>query len=61
MEYMANVQLDEGNNAMKLLAARTIEILAHEPLRIYNKPHKDVSPANFLLSVFGPKEKREKE
>jgi hypothetical protein len=61
MEYMANVQLDEGNNAMKLLAARTIEILAHEPLRIYQKPHKDVSPTNYLLSIFGPKEKKDKE
>ena len=61
MEYMANVQLDEGNNAMKLLAARTIEILAHEPLRIYQKPHKDVSPTNYLLSIFGPKEKKAKE
>ena len=61
MEYMANVQLDDGNNAMKLLAARTIEILAHEPLRIYQKPHKDVSPTHFLLSIFGPKEKKEKD
>ncbi len=61
MEYMANVQLDEANSAMKLLAARTIEILAHEPLRIYQKPHKDVSPANFLLSIFGGKKSDEKD
>lgn len=55
MEYMATVQLDEANNAMKLLAAKTIEILAHEPLRIYQKPHKDVSPTNSILQFFSPK------
>jgi hypothetical protein len=61
MEYMANVKLDEANNAMKLLAARTIEILAHEPLRIYQKTDKDASPASSILSLLGKNKPNEKD
>jgi hypothetical protein len=60
MEYMANIQLDEANNAMKLLAARTIEILAHEPLRVYQKTDKDASPTHSLLAFLSRKEPKEK-
>ncbi len=53
MEHMANVQLEEANTAMTLLAAKTVSILANEPLRIYNKYERDASPANSILSTFG--------
>ncbi len=52
MEHMANVNLQDANTAMKLLAERTIEILAHEPMRFYQKAEHDATPARSFLSSF---------
>ena len=38
-------------SAMNLLAAKTIEILAHEPLRIFNKTERDATPTHSILSL----------
>ena len=34
----------EAESAMKMLAVKTIDILAKEPLRIYQKPEEDAGP-----------------
>ena len=52
LEHLASVNLPEAGTAMNLLAAKTIEILAHEPLRIYGKTEKDASPAHSLVEIF---------
>lgn len=51
MEHMANLQLDEGNSAMLLLSAKTIEILAREPLRIFGNTERDASPSHSLFDA----------
>ena len=38
MEHLASVDLKEGNTAMTMLAAKTIEILSHEPLESSQGP-----------------------
>ncbi|HTU64326.1 MAG TPA: hypothetical protein VMF52_00130 [Steroidobacteraceae bacterium] len=50
MEHLRSVGDEEAGNALKLLATRTIEILAQEPLRVYMKPAKANSPTNALFS-----------
>ena len=55
MERLAVVNLKDGNTAMELLAAKTIEILAHEPLRIFEKAERDVSPSRAILEAFTAK------
>lgn len=52
MEHLASVNLPEATTAMNLMAARTIEILAHEPLRIYGRTEKDASPAHGFAEIF---------
>lgn len=60
MEHMASVQLEEANTAMTMLAAKTIDILSREPLRIFHYSDKDVSPAHsFLDRLLGRTEQRE--
>ena len=49
MEHLKGVDGEGGIKALELLATRTIEILAREPLRIYQKPHRDVSPVQELI------------
>jgi hypothetical protein len=44
LQYLARIDTEDGGNAMNLLAEKTIEILAREPLRIYGRVHHDVSP-----------------
>jgi hypothetical protein len=55
MEHLASVDLKEGNTAMTMLAAKTIEILAHEPLRIYEKSERDVSPTHAVAELISAK------
>jgi hypothetical protein len=50
MEHLRSVSDDEAGTALNLLATKTIEILAHEPLRVYMKPAKANSPTNALVS-----------
>jgi len=52
MQHLADVKLEEANSAMTLLAAKTIEVLAHEPLRIFGKSAQDVHPAPSILERF---------
>jgi hypothetical protein len=59
MTHLASIDLEEGNTAMTLMAQKTIEILAGEPLRIFGKTHKDASPATSVVDqVFGRKRKK---
>lgn len=44
MEYMAKIDADDADDAMKMLAIKTISILSNEPLRIYGKNESDASP-----------------
>ena len=53
MEHLASVDDPAtSTNALNLLAQRTIEILAREPLRIFGKADSDASPASGLLSMW---------
>lgn len=49
MEHLATVNLEAGNSAMTLLAERTINILALEPLRIFQGIDQDSTPSGSLL------------
>jgi hypothetical protein len=51
MEHMSTIDAPEAGTALKLLAVKTIEILAQEPLRIYEKTAKDASPAHSILDA----------
>jgi hypothetical protein len=51
LEHLASVNVPDAGTAMNLMAAKTIEILAHEPLRIYGKTAKDASPAHGLADL----------
>ena len=51
MDHLANVNLIDGNTAMKLMAEKTIEILSREPLRIYQKNDADATPTKTLLNL----------
>ena len=52
MEHLASVSLAEGNTAMTLMAQKTIEILAQEPLRIFQDIGKDSAPTHGLVDAF---------
>jgi hypothetical protein len=49
LEHLGSVSLTEGNTAMTLLAARTIDVLSHEPGRIYGSADRDATPASGIL------------
>lgn len=55
MEHLAEVDSEEGGKALNLLASKTIEILAREPLRIFDKTHEDASPASKMAGLFSGK------
>jgi hypothetical protein len=55
LEHLASVSLSEGNTAMTLLAARTIEVLSHEPMRVFGKAYRDASPASSLVELLALK------
>jgi hypothetical protein len=50
LQYLDQIDTDEGGNAMRLLAIETISILARDPLRIYGGVHHDVSPIQSLTN-----------
>ncbi len=58
MEHLANVNLAEGNTAMLLMAQRTIDILAHEPLRIFQGIENDAAPTEGILAALMPGRKK---
>lgn len=51
MEHLSNVEITETETAMTLLSASTIKVLGNEPLRLYDKTHKDVSPAHSFTDI----------
>jgi len=55
MEHLSSVDLKEGNTAMTMLSAKTIDILGHEPLRILAKSERDVSPTHALAELLSAK------
>lgn len=57
MEHMAKISTDDSDSALKLLSTKTIEILSHEPLRIYGTADNDASPSSKLTNLFGKSQK----
>lgn len=45
MDHLADVNIEDTKTAMLMLASKTIEILSHEPLRVYQKSSEDATPA----------------
>ncbi|HEY4213399.1 MAG TPA: hypothetical protein VGM84_18120 [Steroidobacteraceae bacterium] len=61
LQYLASLSNEDGENAMALLAKKTIEILALEPGRIYGRTHHDASPLQTIATLFRRKpEEKEK-
>lgn len=64
MEHLADINVDSANTALNLLSAKTIEILGHEPLRIFGKAESDATPtsgiANMLKSGTGGRQETKK-
>lgn len=54
LETMQSVQVSDGQSALSLLTASTIEILAREPLRILDRSAHDVSPAQAVVKAMKP-------
>ena len=57
MEHMAKISTDDSDSALKLLSTKTIEILSHEPLRIYGTADNDASPSSKLANLFSRSQK----
>lgn len=57
MDHLRKVDSDEATTALNILALKTIEILAKEPLRIYCSNHQDATPASSLARFFCKDEK----
>lgn len=51
MDHLASINDDEAESAMRLMAQRTIEILAREPLRIFGRTDHDASPASAATNI----------
>jgi len=51
MQHLTTINTPDAGTALNLLAVKTIEILAHEPLRIYGRTDKDASPAHSILDT----------
>src|SRR6478609_7987036 len=60
MEHLSKIDAGEGAKALELLSVSTIEVLVREPLRIYSKPDRDVSPAQAVLEFLKERSKGEK-
>ena len=58
MEHLSDINLEDTKSAMKLLATKTIEILAREPQRIFRKSEHDATP---LKSFFNKDSKTKKD
>ncbi|HNB21878.1 MAG TPA: hypothetical protein PKZ32_05670 [Candidatus Melainabacteria bacterium] len=52
MEHLADINVDGANTALNLLSAKTIEILGHEPLRIFGKTESDATPTGGIANIF---------
>ncbi len=49
MEYLSDINIEDTKSAMKLLSERTIEILARDPGRFYQKSENDATPFKSFL------------
>lgn len=58
MENLSKVDTADGNTALNLLSIKTIEILAHEPLRIYANTALDANPATGVVGLGTPPDSR---
>lgn len=58
MDHLANLNLEDTKTAMERLATKTIDILSHEPLRIYQKSSEDVSPTETIFDSMRPGSKQ---
>lgn len=52
LQFLADVSTGDGENAAELLAIRTIEILAMNPLRVFQTTDKDASPSSSVKDMF---------
>lgn len=51
LEALSDVDDGRGQKAVELLAIRTVEILAKDPLRNYAKTHRDAAPTQELIEL----------
>lgn len=51
LEHLATVSLAEGYSAMNLLAAKTIEVLSNDPLRLFGKTDRDAAPTSSIAGL----------
>jgi hypothetical protein len=52
MEHMKDIDLENAGNALVMLSARTVDILANEPGRVLGKAVNEASPASELWGKF---------
>lgn len=60
MEHLQSIESADAKSALDLLAIRTIEILAAEPLRVFQKNERDASPSHFLKDLVANKAEKSK-
>lgn len=60
MEHLQSIESSDAKSALDLLAIRTIEILAAEPLRVFQKNERDASPSHFFKDLITNKTERPK-
>lgn len=54
MEHLNTVNIDDSKNALTLLSEKTIEILSHEPLRVFKGTHRDATPTQGVRDMLNP-------
>jgi hypothetical protein len=54
MEHLNTVNIDDSKNALTLLSEKTIEILSHEPLRVFKGTHRDATPTQGVREMINP-------
>lgn len=62
MQNMSEISTDEAQSALSLLSIKTIDILSHEPIRLFGKTEHDASPTHSLIgtNIRGTKIKKTK-
>ncbi|MDR0533922.1 MAG: hypothetical protein LBH01_08205 [Verrucomicrobiales bacterium] len=57
MQHLESISEARAQTALNLLSIKTIEILAAEPLRVYQKNDHDATPAQKVISMLTPSAK----
>lgn len=57
MEHLAKIEVEGANTALNLLSAKTIEILGHEPLRVFGKTESDATPTGGIANILSNRKK----